>query len=75
MLEYRYEVILALREELETVEAGLQISDVSGESAAPPSCLAGRSVLYVGGRPDRLGHLKALGEQFGVSFLHHDGGI
>ena len=64
-----------LREELETVEASLEPARPDGEPTAPPACLAGRSVLYVGGRPDRLGHLRALGERLGVRFLHHDGGI
>jgi hypothetical protein len=45
------------------------------EAALPLPALAGLSVLYVGGRPDKLGHLRAFGEQLGARFLHHDGGI
>jgi hypothetical protein len=35
----------------------------------------GLSLLYVGGRPSQVSHLRALGEQLGVMFLHHDGGV
>jgi hypothetical protein len=71
----------ALRRELEAVEASLAFSATHDEAASPggsevsPAPLAGLSVLYVGGRPDKLGHLRAVGEQFGARFLHHDGGI
>lgn len=63
----------ALREELEAVEAGL--APQTEEAEATPSSLAGLSLLYVGGRTDRLGHLRALSEQHGAKFLHHDGGV
>jgi hypothetical protein len=32
-------------------------------------------LLYVGGRTDKLGHLRASSEQLGARFLHHDGGV
>ena len=63
----------ALREELEAVEADL--APQTAETEAVPSSLAGLSLLYVGGRTDRLGHLRALSEQLGATFLHHDGGV
>jgi hypothetical protein len=63
----------ALREELEAVETSLSSEAVETEAA--PSSLAGLSLLYVGGRADRLGHLRALSEQLGATFLHHDGGV
>jgi uncharacterized protein DUF2325 len=63
----------ALREELEAVEAGL--APQAAEAEATPSSLAGLSLLYVGGRTDRLGHLRALSERRGAKFLHHDGGV
>ena len=63
----------ALREELEAVEAGL--APQTDEAEATPSSLAGLSLLYVGGRTDRLGHLRVLSEQRGAKFLHHDGGV
>ena len=65
----------ALRAELDAVEASLGLSDSSDEAQVPLASLAGLSVLYVGGRPDRMGHLRALGEQRGARFLHHDGGV
>lgn len=63
----------ALREELEVVEAGFA-PQATPHEATPPS-LAGLLLLYVGGRTDRLGHLRALSEARGAQFLHHDGGV
>lgn len=63
----------ALRQELEAIEAKLAPQTVESEEA--PDSLVGISVLYVGGRIDRLGHLRALSEQRGATFLHHDGGV
>jgi len=37
--------------------------------------IAGRTVLYVGGRAKQMPQLKALVERAGARFLHHDGGI
>ena len=37
--------------------------------------LAGRTVLYVGGRANQIPQLKAFVERTGARFLHHDGGI
>jgi hypothetical protein len=37
--------------------------------------LGGVSLLYVGGRPGAMPHLRALGEKAGAVFLHHDGGV
>ena len=65
----------ALREELDAVEASLGPPAPREGTAVPLASLAGLSVLYVGGRPDKLGHLRAFGEQRGARFLHHDGGI
>jgi hypothetical protein len=64
----------ALREELEAVEVSLLPHAAAGDSEMP-SCLDGLSLLYVGGRPNQLSHLRAFGEQLGANFLHHDGGI
>jgi hypothetical protein len=33
------------------------------------------TLLYVGGRQARIGHLRELAERSGAEFLHHDGGI
>ena len=64
----------ALSEELDAVEAGFG-PETEDDQAVVPSSLAGLSLLYVGGRPDRLGHLRALSERLGARFLHHDGGV
>jgi hypothetical protein len=65
-----------LRDELEAVEANLAPAVTGGhETINPPAYLDGLSLLYVGGRPNQLSHLRAFGEQLGANFLHHDGGI
>jgi Uncharacterized protein conserved in bacteria (DUF2325) len=64
----------ALSEELEAFEAGFAPQTEDGRTAAPSS-LAGFTLLYVGGRTDKLGHLRASSERLGARFLHHDGGV
>jgi hypothetical protein len=64
----------ALSAELQAVEASFG-QDAAPEQAFSPASLAGVSLLYVGGRPDKLGHLRALSERSGAVFLHHDGGV
>lgn len=46
-----------------------------GEAAEAPADLNGQSILYVGGRPGTLPHLRAAVETRNGSLLHHDGGI
>lgn len=62
----------ALRRELRVAEGNLITGDQSHE-ALPR--LTGLSLLYVGGRPTQIGHLRQLGEERGATVLHHDGGI
>jgi len=62
-------------EELATLEDSLDLERSDAKRSEPPPCLAGRTVLYVGGRPDKACHLRTLGEQYGVVVVHHDGGI
>lgn len=64
-----------LREELATLQDSLDLACSDVRPLAPPPSLAGQTVLYVGGRPDKLGHLRTLAEQYGVVVVHHDGGI
>lgn len=64
----------ALREELDAVETRFGARGQEDEADALPR-LRGRSLLYVGGRTDKLGHLKAVAEGCGGQFLHHDGGV
>lgn len=45
------------------------------DAAAPADDIAGKSILYVGGRPHVLRHLKASVEARKASLLHHDGGM
>lgn len=63
-----------LREELQAVESALADSadDAPPETAAS---VTGRSLLYVGGRTDRVGHLRRASERLGAELLHHDGGV
>ena len=37
--------------------------------------LRGMSVLYIGGRPNQIDHLRAVSERASARFLHHDGGV
>jgi hypothetical protein len=66
----------ALRGELDAIEASLvpPCADATRDIRQEPR-LNGVSVLYVGGRQHLVAHLRAVGEQAGVTFLHHDGGI
>jgi Uncharacterized protein conserved in bacteria (DUF2325) len=65
-----------LRSELEAVEASLaRAGDLEDEASEATVRLDGLSLLYVGGRPHQLGHLRTLGERLGADFLHHDGGV
>jgi hypothetical protein len=62
----------ALRCELEAIEAGL----AEPESAeAEPSPRLDLTLLYVGGKQARTGHLRDVAERAGAVFLYHDGGI
>jgi hypothetical protein len=61
-----------LAQELETIEASLGGADAAETHSAEPLAL---TLLYVGGRPARIGHLRELAERSGAEFLHHDGGI
>jgi hypothetical protein len=63
-----------LRREVDALEASLAVGD-AGEAppdSHPPLDLR---ILYVGGRPALIGHLRMLAEHSGATFFHHDGGI
>jgi hypothetical protein len=60
-----------LRLELDAVEASLAPRP---ESAAPVR-LGGVALLYIGGRPNQVAHMRAMTESMGATFLHHDGGL
>lgn len=63
-----------LRDELEAIEASLTSGD-SGDGREPSCDLSGRTLLYVGGRPAQIAHIRAAAERQGAALLHHDGGI
>jgi hypothetical protein len=62
--------VAALRAELHALEA-----DLRPDEAECPWRVDGVAVLYVGGRPNQIAHLRALSEDRGATLLHHDGGI
>lgn len=64
-----------LREELAGIEATLAgIAEIGSTEPQPPRLL-NLTLLYVGGRPAQIGHLREFAERSGAAFLHHDGGI
>jgi hypothetical protein len=66
----------ALRCELDAIAGSLLIGAADDRSAPLPEArLDGTTVLYVGGRPNQVAHLRAAAEQSGADFLHHDGGV
>jgi hypothetical protein len=66
----------ALRRELDAIAGSLLAGAGDDVSApAPETRLDGMTVLYVGGRPNQMAHLRAAAEQSGAAFLHHDGGV
>jgi hypothetical protein len=65
-----------LRREIEAFDASLAITgEFAGDVDADAIGSLNATLLYVGGRPAQIGHLRALAERFGAIFLHHDGGI
>lgn len=65
-----------LREELAAIEKRLLAPEAeSPDAPEAPTSLHGLSLLFVGGRPNQLSHLRAFSEQRGATFLQHDGGV
>jgi hypothetical protein len=70
------EQMAALRGELASLEATLaDLAGTPGGAAETAPSLAGRRLLYVGGRPRQLDQLRALAARLGGTLLTHDGGI
>ena len=66
----------ALRSELAALEATLaELTGAERESTGAMPDLAGRRLLYVGGRPKQLEQLRSLSSRLGGTLLTHDGGI
>lgn len=63
----------ALEHELASVEALLRPVDPG--AAGPMPAIVGQTLLYVGGRPNQVPHMRAIIAGFGAEFLHHDGGV
>lgn len=61
-----------MRAELEAIESSL-LQPLTPTS--PAARLDGVVLLYVGGRPNQVAHMRAVVEQSGATFLHHDGGV
>jgi hypothetical protein len=64
----------ALQAELDAVERGLRTGAKMPADAAPMA-LDGLTVLYVGGRPTQMPHIRQAAADRGGKLLHHDGGI
>ena len=61
-----------MRAELQAIESSL-LQPLNPTS--PAARLDGVVLLYVGGRPNQVAHMRAVVEQSGATFLHHDGGV
>lgn len=66
----------ALGAEIDAVEARLHgAGGPEGVPDADPAALDGRTLLYVGGRPEQVPRLRSLAGRMGAELLHHDGGV
>jgi len=65
----------ALRHELAAIEASLSVADETAEAAEQSTEWIGLTLLYVGGWPAQIAHIRALAERRGAVLLHHDGGM
>ncbi len=63
-----------LAEELDALEASLAEGGPDGADPGMPP-LDGKAILYVGGHPNLVGHMRAASRSFGAEFAHHDGGV
>jgi len=67
--------LTALRGELEACEARIASFQVEKHSDGDALDLTGITLLYVGGRPRQISHLRWLVEESSGMLLHHDGGV
>ncbi len=76
-LEHLRQHSQALGRELSAAEAQLRgMAGDDGEGQLPDTAqLAGRRILYVGGRPSSMPAIRGLVERQGGEFFHHDGGL
>ncbi len=66
---------MALREELDALEASVTTPASASDAIDGRSGLDGVAFLYVGGRPHQHAHLRQLSHRVGADILFHDGGI
>lgn len=66
---------LALKSELDLLEESFTPGLAQASGDVPELRLPGVTVLYVGGRPSQVAHLRIIVERSGATFLHHDGGV
>ena len=65
-----------LRSELEALDFNLaRDAETEDQAVAGTANLRDLTLLYVGGRPQQIGHLRSLSAQLGAALLHHDGGV
>ena len=67
--------LAAAEGECESLAALVRGAAPDEPAAAPPFDLAGRGVVYVGGRASLIGHFRSLVENANGRFIHHDGGV
>jgi hypothetical protein len=61
-----------LQAELAAIEAAMP--DAPDLPPSVPAAYEGQTLLYVGGRPNQMSHLRSIGQRVGAELLHHDGG-
>ena len=65
----------ALRRELAVIETSLQESGSSASGVPAQPWLDGITLLYVGGHPNQVAHLRGVAAVAYAGFMHHGGGI
>jgi hypothetical protein len=66
----------ALRQELASLETTLaNVAGLPEETTQAAPDLAGKRLLYVGGRPKQLDQMRALVDRLGGTLITHDGGV
>jgi hypothetical protein len=68
-------LVETLQGEIDAIDEQLAEAGSSGKSSPVQPTLDGLEILYVGGRANQIHHLKAVVENAGGRFQHHDGGI
>ena len=72
MVERKLDDALA---ELTALHQSLENQNLPKESSFASVTLKDTTILYVGGRPNQIPHIRDITEARGGKFLHHDGGV